>query len=64
MSEKNTKLRTIEIYSVLAVDLCVALIAYFGAHFLKFGEFTFGYMPEMYTTFLLVILLIYLLPIF
>lgn len=61
MSEKNTKLRTIEIYSVLAVDLCVALIAYFGAHFLKFGEFTFGYMPEMYTTFLLVILLMSLL---
>ncbi|MCR5798936.1 MAG: sugar transferase [Lachnospiraceae bacterium] len=58
MRQKNTRLRTIEIYSVLLTDLCIALISYFLAHFFKFGEFRFSYMPEMYTTFLLVIMLI------
>lgn len=56
-----TKLRTIEIYSMLATDLITALVAYFVAHFLKFREFKFSYMPEMYTTFLLVILIMTLL---
>lgn len=57
MNSKSTKLRTIEIYCVLFTDLIVALVSYFLAHFLKFKSFIFDYMPEMYTTFLLVILL-------
>jgi len=59
--KNETKLRTIEIYSMLATDLFVTLVAYFVAHFIKFGEFKFSYMPEMYTTFLLVILIMTLL---
>lgn len=57
MNSKNTKLKTIEIYSVLVTDIATATIAYFVAHFLKFGTLKFVYMPEMYTTFLLIILL-------
>lgn len=59
--KNETKLRTIEIYSMLATDLIMALVAYFVAHFIKFGEFEFSHMPEMYTTFLLVILIMTLL---
>ena len=61
MNLKNTRLRTIEIYGVLATDLITAMVCYFVAHFLKFKSFSFGYMPEMYTTFLLVILMMTLL---
>lgn len=57
MNSKNTKLKTIEIYSVLVTDIAIATISYFIAHFMKFGRFVFSYMPEMYTTFLLIILL-------
>jgi len=60
MNQKNTRLRTIEIYGVLATDLVIATVCYFLAHFLKFGSFSFSYMPEMYTTFLLVILMMIL----
>ncbi|MBR6148243.1 MAG: hypothetical protein IKQ44_07835 [Lachnospiraceae bacterium] len=58
MNLKNTRLRTIEIYSVFATDLFIALVCYFLAHFLKFKRFSFRYMPEMYITFLLVILIL------
>ena len=58
MEQRSTKLRTIEIYSVMVTDLCVALISYFLAHFCKFGRFDFFYLPEMYVTFLLVILML------
>lgn len=57
MDQKNTRLRTIEIYGVLATDLIIVTVCYFLAHFIKFGSFIFEYMPEMYTTFLLVILM-------
>ena len=57
MNSKSTKLRTIEVYSVLGADILVALMSYFLAHFLKFGTFAFKYKAEMYTTFLLVVLL-------
>lgn len=57
MNSKNTKLKTIEIYSVLVTDIAIATVSYFIAHFMKFGRFVFSYMPEMYTTFLLIILL-------
>lgn len=57
MNSKSTKLRTIEVYSVLGADILVALMSYFLAHFLKFGTFVFEYKAEMYTTFLLVVLL-------
>lgn len=55
--KNGTKLRTIEIYSLVVTDLVVALISYFLAHFIKYGRFSFFYMPEMYTTFLLVVML-------
>ncbi len=58
MDQRNTRLRTIEIYSVFATDLFIALVCYFLAHFLKFKRFSFRYMPEMYITFLLVILIL------
>ena len=58
MDQKNTRLRTIETYSVFATDLLVALVCYFLAHYLKFKRFSFRYMPEMYITFLLVILIL------
>lgn len=57
MNTKSTKLRTIELFSVLVTDIVVASVSYFLAHFLKYGSFRFDYKPEMYTTFLLIILL-------
>lgn len=58
--KNGTKLRTIEIYSMLVIDLLVALISYFAAHFMKYGRITFFYEPEMYTTFLLVVMIMVL----
>lgn len=57
MSQSNSKIRTIEIYSVLIVDILAIVCSYFLAHFCKFKTFVFGYEKEMYTIVLLLIIL-------
>ena len=53
MNQRNSRLKTIEIYSVLIIDLLAIVFSYFVAHFLKFHTFYFSYKKEMYTIFLL-----------
>lgn len=57
MSQSNSKLRTIEIYSVLILDMLAIVCSYFLAHVCKFGTFSFDYKKEMYTIVLLLVLL-------
>lgn len=57
MNQGSSKIRTIEIYSVLIVDVLAMVCSYFLAHFCKFGTFRFGYKKEMYTMVLLLVVL-------
>ncbi len=57
MSQGNSKIRTIEIYSVLILDVLAIVCSYFFAHFCKFKTFVFGYEKEMYTIVLLLLIL-------
>ena len=57
MNQSNSKLRTIEIYSVLIVDVLAIVCSYFLAHLFKFGTLQFRYKKEMYTIVLLLIIL-------
>lgn len=57
MKSNNSKLRTIEIYSVLILDVLAMVCSYFLAYFLKFGTFRFKHQKEMYTIVLLLVLL-------
>ena len=57
MNSSNSRLRTIEIYSVLAMDLLAVLLSYFLGYFLKFHHFRFTHKPEMYTIVLLIIII-------
>ncbi len=57
MNQSRSKLRTIEIYSVLILDVLAIVCSYFLAHFCKFKTFRFGYKNEMYTIVLLLVLL-------
>lgn len=57
MKSNNSRLRTIEIYSVLILDVLAIICSYFLAYFLKFGTFYFYHQKEMYTIVLLLVLL-------
>lgn len=57
MNQRESRIRTKEIYSVLLIDLAAVTISYFLAYFLKFHIFRFEYEAEMYTIFLLVSIL-------
>lgn len=57
MKSNNSRLRTIEIYSVLILDVLAIVCSYFLAYFLKFGTFRFRHQKEMYTIVLLLVLL-------
>lgn len=57
MKSNNSRLRTIEIYSVLILDVLAMVCSYFLAYFLKFGTFRFKHQKEMYTIVLLLVLL-------
>lgn len=54
MNQRNSRLKTIEIYSVLIIDLLAIVLSYFVAYFLKFHTIYFSYKKEMYTIILLV----------
>ena len=57
MNQSNSKLRTIEIYSVLILDMLAMVCSYFLAYFCKFGTLYFRYRKDMYTIVLLLVLL-------
>lgn len=57
MNQSNSKIRTLEIYSVLLLDVLALVCSYFLAHFCKFKTLQFSYKKEMYTIVLLLILL-------
>lgn len=57
MKSNNSRLRTIEIYSVLILDVLAIVCSYFFAYFLKFGTFRFRHQKEMYIIVLLLVLL-------
>ena len=57
MNQGSSKIRTIEIYSVLILDVLAMVCSYFLAHFCKFRTFKFGHKKEMYTIVLLLVLL-------
>ena len=57
MNQSGSKLRIIEIYSVLVLDVLAAVCSYFLAHLCKFGTLRFEYKKEMYTSVLLMVLL-------
>ncbi len=53
MNQRNSVLRTTEIYTVLALDMISIIISYFCAHFLKYDSFTFTYERQSYIILLL-----------
>lgn len=57
MNPGNSRLRTMEIYSVLAIDILAVVLSYFLGYFLKFHSFRFMHKPEMYTMVLLIIII-------
>ncbi len=57
MSQSNSKIRTVEIYSVLILDVLAIICSYFLAYFCKFKLLSFGYKREMYTIVMLLALL-------
>lgn len=57
MNQGNSKIRTIEIYSVLMLDVLAVVCSYFLAYFCKFKTVQFSYKKEMYTIVLLLVLL-------
>ena len=57
MNQGSSKIRTIEIYSVLMLDVLAVVCSYFLAHFCKFKTVQFSYKKEMYTIVLLLVLL-------
>lgn len=57
MNQSKSKVRTIEIYSVLILDVLAVVCSYFLAYFCKFGTLRFDYKNEMYTIVLLLVLL-------
>jgi len=54
MNQRDSRVRTKEIYSVLLIDLLAVTVSYFLAYFLKFHTFRFRHEAEMYTIFLLI----------
>lgn len=61
MSQNNSKIRIIEIYSVLFLDILAIVCSYFLAYFCKFRAPYFYYRKEMYTIALLLVILFCLL---
>lgn len=57
MNRNGSKVRTIEIYSVLILDVLAIVCSYFLAYFCKFRTFYFSYKSDMYTMVLLLVLL-------
>lgn len=57
MNQRDSRLRTKEIFSVLLIDLLAVLVSYYCGYFVKFHTLRFKYEPEMYTIFLLISIL-------
>lgn len=57
MNQRDSRVRTKEIYSVLIIDLLSVTLSYFLAYFVKFHTFRFAYEAEIYTIFLLISIL-------
>lgn len=57
MNQGSSKIRTIEIYSVLILDVLAMVCSYFLAYFCKFKTLHFSHKKEMYTIVLLLVLL-------
>ena len=57
MNQGSSKIRTVEIYSVLILDVLAVVCSYFLAYFCKFRTFHFEHKKEMYTIVLLLVLL-------
>lgn len=57
MNQGSSKIRTVEIYSVLILDVLAIVCSYFLAYFCKFRTLHFVYKKEMYTIVLLLVVL-------
>ena len=57
MNQGSSKIRTVEIYSVLILDVLAMVCSYFLAYFCKFRTLHFVYKKEMYTIVLLLVVL-------
>ncbi len=53
MNQRNSRIRTTEIYIVLVADLISIIISYFMAHFIKHGTFYFTYERQSYIAMLI-----------
>lgn len=57
MNQRDSRLRTKEIFSVLLIDIVAVIVSYYCAYFVKFHTVRFTYEAEMYTIFLLISIL-------
>ena len=57
MNQRDSRVRTKEIFSVLLIDLLAVVVSYYCGYFIKFHTVRFMHEPEMYTIFLLISIL-------